>query len=248
LKERFFEARQIYSIEQGNEQLLGFIENVAMQRRHPVHTERTVRQVLEQDERAHLLSLPPVMPCTQQMLSVVADKTAFIRFDKNRYSVPPEYARSTLTVVASDTVVSIIDKQQKVAEHVRCWGTGQWAQTPEHHQQLLERKAGARDAKGRDRLREQVPGIDVLLQRWVDQGQQMGSLVARTIKLLELYGGSVLSQAVDELVQRGGCDYGALALLCDKHRGVKHVVMPLQFSNHVKDRDVIAHDLGGYDE
>jgi len=248
LKERFFAAREIYSIEQGNEQLMQFIDDISMQRQHPVHCQRTVQQVFEQDEQPHLLSLPDVMPSTNQLVTAIADKTAFIRFDNNRYSVPPEYARSALTISASDTVLSIIDKQHKVAEHRRCWGRGQWVQDAEHHAKLLQQKRAARDSKGRDRLREQVPGIDALLQQWADQGQQMGSQVARTVKLLELYGPAVLSQALEELTEHGSCDYGALALLCDKHRGTNRVVMPLEFSSHVKDRDVIAQDLGVYDE
>jgi len=248
LKERFFAARRIYGLEQGNEQLLEFIENVAMQRRHPVYTDRTVAEVFEQDEKPHLLSLPSVLPSTDQVLSVSADKTAFIRFDKNRYSVPPDCAHSTLTLVASDTRVSLVAGDRVVAEHPRCWGRNQPVEHPSHRAQILEQKCAARDGKGRDRLCEQVPRFAELLQRWADAGHNMGSLVARTLKLLDLYGPVVLGQAVNELIDRGGSDYGALSLLCDKHCAGRSIPLALEFCAHVNDREVIDPDLGGYNE
>jgi transposase len=248
LKERFFAARSIYSIEHGNEQLMAFIEDIAMQRRHPVDTERTVAEVFERDEKPHLLSLPSVMPSTDQILAVSADKTAFIRFDKNRYSVPPDCANTTVTLVASDTKVSVIAGDLVVAEHQRCWGRNQPVEAPEHRMQILEKKRAARDGKGRDQLCEQVPRFVELLQRWADAGHNMGSLVARALKLLDLYGPQVLSQAANELIDRGGCDYGALCLLCDKHLASSSRQLPLNFGTHVLDRDVIEADLGGYDE
>jgi hypothetical protein len=92
-----------------------------------------------------------------------------------------------------------------------------------------------------------VPRIVELMQVWADQGRNVGSQVARTLKLLDLYGARVLGEAVDELLQCGGSDYGALCLLCDKRRR-RPVAPPLELGAHVKDRDVIPHDLGGYDD
>ncbi len=247
LKERFFAARRIYSIEQGNEQLLRFIDEVAMKRSHPVDQQRTVAEVFEQDEKPHLLSLPEVMPVTDQVLPVPADKTAFIRFDTNRYSVPPDHARKTLTLAASDTTVRVLDGHTELARHQRCWGRNQPVEDPLHRSEILQRKRAARDGKTRDRLRVEVPRIVELMQLWADQGRNVGSQVARTLKLLDLYGARVLSEAVDELLQRGGSDYGALCLLCDKRRS-RPIAPPLELGAHVKDRDVIPHDLGGYDE
>jgi hypothetical protein len=50
LKVRFFAARQIYSIEQGNAQLVEFIDKASMQRQLPVHFQHTIRDLFEQDE------------------------------------------------------------------------------------------------------------------------------------------------------------------------------------------------------
>jgi hypothetical protein len=247
LKERFFAARHIHSIEQGNEQLLRFIEEVSSMRRHPVHPERTVLEVFEQEEKPHLLQLPEVLPVTEQVLPVAVDKTAFVRFDTNRYSVPPDYACKTLTLSASDTVVRLLDGPAEVARHRRCWAKRQPVQDPRHRSEILQRKRAARDGTTRERLRIEVPRIIELMQIWADQGRNVGSQVARTLKLLDLYGPRILSEAVDELLQRHGSDYGALCLLCEKRR-TRPIAPPLQLGAHVTDRDVIPHDLGGYDE
>jgi hypothetical protein len=142
----------------------------------------------------------------------------------------------------------VLDGSTEVARHGRCWGRNQPVEDRRHREETLQRKKAARDGAGRDRLRSEVPRIDLLLQCWADQGRNLGSLVARTLKLLDLYGARVLGEAVDELLDRGGSDYGALCVLCEKRRNRRTVPLPLELSPHVQDREVIPHDLGGYDE
>ena len=83
---------------------------------------------------------------------------------------------------------------------------------------------------------------------WLEDGRNVGSLVARTLKLLDLYGATVLKAAAEELLAKKSHDYGALAILCEKQRTRPRRVLPLDLASHVVDRDVIPHDLGGYDD
>jgi hypothetical protein len=103
--------------------------------------------------------------------------------------------------------------------------------------------------KGRDRLRVVVPEIDVLLRRWLEAGRNIGSVVGRTVVLLNLYGDDVLIAAVAEMIERGTEDFGALAALCEKHRRVHERPVPIDvdFGSHVTDREVIPHNLETYD-
>lgn len=247
LKDRFFPARTIRSIEHGNQQLLEFIQQVAMPRPHPTLPERTVANAFE-EERLRLLTLPETLPSPDMVLSVPIDKTAFAHFDTNRYSTPPEHARQTLTLVASDAEVRLLDRDDVVARHDRCWGKKQVIEDPEHRRAIIEKKQGAKALKGRDRLRAEVPRIDELLARWLEDGRNIGSITVRTIQLLNLYGPSVLAQSVEDLLQRGQHDLGALAILCERHRTRPTPVLPIDIGDHVPDRDVIPHDLGGYDD
>ncbi len=247
LKERFFAARTIRSIEQGNTQLLEFLGTVAMKRPHPTIPGHTVAQVFD-DERPRLLSLPDVLPSSNTVTPIVTDKTAFAQFDCNRYSVPAEHARKTLTLVGCDRQIRILAGDEVVATHARCWGKKQVIERQEHRAAILEEKRGARDLKRRDRLRAEIPRIDELLARWLEHGRNVGSLAARTAQLLNLYGARVLKDSVAELLDRGQHDLGALAMLCEKRRRRPVTVLPIEFGDHVPERDVVPHDLGGYDD
>ena len=247
LKDRFFPARTIHSIEHGNAQLARLLEEIAMARNHPEQDSRTVADVFN-DERDHLLALPDPMPTVDRVTPVVADKTATVRFDRNRYSVPPAYTKSTLTLVATDTTVRLLMGQQCVAEHVRCWGRKQTVEQPEHRQAILDTKPAARDGHGRRRLVTAAPRLEELLEHWLHDGRNLGSMVARTLKLLDLYGEAILRAAVDDLLDKGSHDLGALAVLCDQRSRPKTPRIPIEFGSHVPDHDVPSHDLGDYDD
>lgn len=249
LRERFFAARTIHSVAQGNAQLLEFIHTIAMQRPHPQWPDRSVADVFD-EERRQLLELPGALPSTDLVHPIVADKTAFVRFDGNGYSVPSEFARASLTLVANDTRVRLLDGSAQVASHARVWGRRQWQEDPVHRAALLEQKRAARTPKGRDRLHVEIQGIDRLFSRWVEVGRNLGSMTARTIRLLDVYGADVLRAAVDEAIARGVHDPGALAVLCEQTRKTLAlpIAIPLDLGAHVQDRDVVPHDLGGYDE
>ena len=73
-------------------------------------------------------------------------------------------------------------------------------------------------------------------------------MVARTLKLLELYGEGVFRAAVDQLLAKGSHDLGALAVICDQQARPKTERLPIEFGDHVPERDVPSHDLGGYDD
>jgi hypothetical protein len=97
----------------------------------------------------------------------------------------------------------------------------------EHRAALVAQRQGAGEAKGRDRLRAAVPTIDALYERWVDAGRNLGSMTARTLKLLDLYGAELLGAAVEEVLARGMHDPGALAALCEQRRCARANPVPL---------------------
>jgi len=248
LRDRFLPARRILSIEQGNEELLGFFADVANVRPHPIEHGKTVLACFEEEQKL-LLPLPRPAPVTDQVISKVVDKTASIRFDRNIYSVPPSHVGETLTLVANDTKVKLLDGGIVVAEHERSWAKRQRIENPEHRKEILKRKKLAKPARGRDHLRSVVPRIDALFARWVADGRNVGAMTSRTLKLLDLYGDELLFAAVTEAARRGVSDIGALSQLCEQHRLKERQPVPLDISlgDHVPDRDVIAHNLEKYD-
>ena len=248
LKTRFFPARPIHSMEAGNADLWEFIDTIALDRPHPTERELSVRDVLAQ-EKQRLLPLPPQEPPTDFVTSVSIDTTNFFVFDGNRYSIPSDREDRELRLVASDTFVRVHDDHGKtIAEHARCWGKAQLVRGPKHDGHLRANKPGTKDGLGRERLRAAAPRTSELMQRWLEDGRNVGSLVQRTTKLLDLYGQQILNESVGELLDRGSHDYGALAMLCEKRRKRPRPVLPLDLAPHVVERDVIQHDVGGYDD
>ncbi len=248
LRDRFFAARTIASIEDGNRQLLEFIRDIADTRPHPRFRDRTVAEVFA-EEQPRLLALPTSLPETDLVAPASVDTTAFVRFATNLYSVPPRYARGTVTLAASDHEVRLLDGDAVIARHERSWGKHQRVEDPDHRRELLEQKRAGRIPKMRDRLLSQVAGIDALYTRWVDVGRNVGFMTARTGKLLQLYGAEVLAKAVAVVLARGLHDPGALAFRCEQARRAAGAPMPvaLDLSAHVIDCDVTPHDLGQYD-
>ncbi len=248
LRERFLAGRTIRSLEQGQRELVAFITDVADARPHPTLIGRTVADCLA-EERGSLLPLPEAPPATEVTAPAVVDGYANVRFDTNRYSAPPEHVGKTLTLVADDQSVRLLDGAAEVARHVRCWGRRQLRELPAHRHDLLARKPQARAGAGQARLQAATPEVGVLFSRWVEEGRNVGSLIARSLKLLGLYGEKVFADAVAEAVRRATADFGALSLLCEQRRLNAHGSPPLAISlgAHIPDRDVIPHPLESYD-
>jgi transposase len=248
-KERFFAARSFHSVAHGNCQLNEFIQTIAHPRPHPIWPERSVADVFT-EERARLLPLPETLPCVDQVTPSVVDSRGFVRLETNRYSVPHTHAGSKLTLVASDTDLRWLQGDVVVATHDRCWGRNQWLELPQHREALVQQKRAAKDLKGRDRLRAEIPNINPIIQRWAQAGKHLGTMVARTIVLLDAYGAPVLCEVIAEMLDRGTHDPGAMAILCEQRRRRRGAPAPrlIEFAQHVNERDVVPHDLGGYDD
>lgn len=250
LRDRFFAARTITSIDDGNRQLLRFAADVANVRPHPQFKNRLVGEVFA-EEKERLLALPAVLPSTDLVVPASVDTTASVRFGTNAYSVPSRYARSrdALTLAASDSEVRLLDGTEVVARHERCWGKHQRIEDPSHIAELLAEKRRARPTKARDRLLDQIPTMSALYTRWIEAGRNVGLMTARVVKLLDLYGPDLLREAVTDILERGLHDPGALALRCEegRRRAGMGMPIPLEFAAHVPDGDVRHHDLAQYD-
>lgn len=248
LRDRFFAGRTVSDIEHVNRELLAFIEEVAHPRPHPTQPGLSVAQCFL-SEKQRLLPLPSTPFPIEHVAPLNVDKTACFRFDTNSYSVPPTYARKTLTLAADDQWVRALDGAVEVAKHRRRWGKRERVELLEHREELLRRKRAARESKGLERLRAVSKSMDALIERWVNCGRNIGSMVSKTLRLLDLYGDELLRQAIEQVLSRGMHDPGALAILCEQRRKAQFLPVPvdIEFGKHVPDCDVIPHGLEQYD-
>jgi len=210
----------------------------------------SVRQAF-QAEAPKLLSLPPHAFALGERVAVTVGKTPYIRFDLNDYSVPHTHVRRTLAVLADEHTVRILDGAVELARHDRCWDRGQQIEEPTHVQRLVEHKRAARAHRGLDRLAAAAPAASTLLERAAARGDNLGSITAALLRLLERYGAAALQVAVLEALQRGVPHPNAVRLALERAREAAGQPPPvaLVLPAHVASRDapVRPHALGSYD-
>ncbi|MBM4029143.1 MAG: IS21 family transposase [Planctomycetes bacterium] len=97
-----------------------------------------------EQERSLLRPLPAVAFDTDEVVSAVVSPLLQIKFDANRYSVPPDVARQTVLVRATATQVRVFHQGREVACHARCYERGQRLRQEEHHLQALQRRSRPR--------------------------------------------------------------------------------------------------------
>jgi hypothetical protein len=117
-------------------------DEVANVRLHQTTKERP-RDRFEK-ERGLLRPLPAVPFETDEVVSVVVNSHARVKFDGNRYSVPPEVARKTALLRASQTQVRVFYQGREVACHARSYQRGWLICDTAHQLQALELRSRAR--------------------------------------------------------------------------------------------------------
>ncbi|NLZ39881.1 MAG: IS21 family transposase, partial [Comamonadaceae bacterium] len=172
-------------------------------------------------------------------------------FDLNDYSVPHTHVRRTLAVLADEHTVRILDGVAELARHVRCWDRGQQIEDPAHVQRLLEHKRTARAHRGCDRLAQAAPAAITLLERAAARGDNLGSITAALLRLLQRWGAAALQVAILDALQRDVPHPNAVRLALERAREDSGQPPPvaLVLPEHVARRDapVRPHALGSYD-
>jgi hypothetical protein len=251
IRESFFAARSFSSIDDLNRQLDAWLERVVHARIVPGKDSGTVAEALL-EEKARLLPLPEHRfdPCHTQ--AVASGKTPYVRFDRNDYSIPHTLVRKPLTLVASDTVVRILDRDVEVARHQRSWDARQQLEDESHLAALAREKRKARDHRGRNRLTASCPAAEPFLVEVLRHGGHLGGTTTRLLHLLERYGASEIDVALAEAHARGAFAAQSVAHILDRRARARGEQPPLDVvlpdDPRVRDLVVTPHDLGCYDQ
>ena len=250
IREGFFAGRSFTDLDDLNAQAALWCTGQAAERRWVEDGAFTVRQAFEA-EAPKLLALPPHEFALGQRVAVTVAKTPYIRFDLNDYSVPHTHVGRTLAVLADEHTVRILDGTAELARHDRCWDRGQCIEIAAHVQRLVEHKRAARTHRGLDRVAQAAPAASTLLERAAARGENLGSITAALLRLLERWGSAALQAAILEALQRDVPHPNAVRLALERARQDSGQPPPvaLVLPEHVARRDapVRPHDLGSYD-
>ena len=250
VRDSFFAARVFTDLADLNAQARLWCEGPASDRRWPQDTASSVREAFDA-ERVSLMALPEREYPLGERVAVSAGKTPYVRFDLNDYSVPHTHVCRTLSVVADEQRVRVLDGAQELAAHARSWDRGAQIEDASHVQALVDHKRGARAHRACDRLAQAAPASAELLKRAGQRGHNLGSITAALMRLLERYGAKALQPAIAEALQRDVPHPNAVRLALERAREVAGQPPPvaLVLPEHVARRDapVRTHDLASYD-
>jgi transposase len=251
LRHSFFAARRFSSLDDLNGQLARWIRDIAHTRALPGHQrDRLVRDALV-EEQPRLLALPEHPFACDLVRSVVSGKTPYIRFDGNDYSIPHTLVRRPLTLIASETVVRLLDGVTEVARHARRYDRGQRVEEPAHLAALAREKRRAHDLRGRDRLRASCASADALLDALARRGEPLAPHTTALLRLLDQYGAAALDWALHEALARGAVSAPSVAHLLDQRARARRQPPPLAVvlpaDPRVRDLRVTPHPLTAYD-
>ncbi len=206
----------------------------------------TKMERLEDDRRA-MLPLPVRTFEARRIEQRRANSISLVRFDRNDYSVPTDFAHHELTVVGGIEEVKVVHGTELVARHRRHWGKEQTIYDPRHYLALLERKPGALDS-ARPLEHWELPDCFTHLRRRLEA--DLGSLGTRQyIKVLRLMERATLCEltgAVQVGLSIGATSADAISLIL-AHRQEQPVgLFSLDGHPHLRSVTVEPPDLTGY--
>jgi transposase len=252
LREAFFTARSFRSVEDLNRQLQDWIHRVQHARLVPADPDKRVVRDALVEERPRLLPLPEHPVSTDLVRAVTSGKTPYVRFDRNDYSIPHTHVRRQLTVIASETLVRVLDGTTEIARHPRSFDAGQQIEDERHIQTLSTEKRKAREHRGRNRLFAACPAAKAFLGEVALHGGHLGGTTSRLLRLLNMYGGPAVDRAILDAHRRGAFRAESVAHVLDQRRradGEKPVLeITLPDDPRVRDLVVEPHRLADYDD
>ena len=250
VRENFFAARAFTDVADLNAQATRWCAQQAADRPWPDDGRMRVREAW-QAEQPSLLALPRHDFALGEHVAVSVGKAPYVRFDLNDYSVPHTHVSRTLAVLADEHTVRILEGPQELARHPRCWGRGQQVEDQAHISTLIAHKRSARAHRACDRLAQAAPASTDLLRQAAARGDNIGSITAALMRLLDRYGASALQSAVLDALARQVPHPNAVRLALERAREAAGQPPPvaLVLPEHVARRDapVRAHALGSYD-
>jgi transposase len=204
VRDNFFAAREFASVGDLNAQARAWCIEISRERRVPDQKDKTVAEAFFDDKAAMIPIAEDEFP-VEERVEVRVGKTPYVRFDKNDYSVPHTHVQRSLTVVATEERVRIVDPetpQTVLADHRRTFDRDQRVEQEGHLRALVEEKRRAHQSRGFDRLFSAVPSARTMMEKLADRGENLGAATSGLLQLLDRVGADLLERAVAEVVVR----------------------------------------------
>jgi hypothetical protein len=226
-----------------------WLTQVANVRVHETTKDRPIDRL--EKERNQLRPLPTTAFDTDEIVSAIVTPHARIKFDSNRYSVPPDLARKTVMVRANTTHVRIFYQGSEMACHKRCFERGQLRLQAEHQLAALRRRRRTRAHHVEeifDALGSQARAFHLALR---ECPVKTTVHLRRLLSLVRLYGRDEVVAALAQALEYQTYDaaYVETILLQERRRRELPSPMPLlpRRQELIEEVDLEEPDPGAYD-
>lgn len=203
-------------------------DDVANVRLHATTKERPIDRFAQ--ERPHLRPPPPIPFDTDEILSVLVSPLVRIRFDGNRYSMPPELVRKTVLVRASATELRIEYQGKEVTRHARSFEKGQLIVHPDHRLAALKARRRRRASQREEEFDALGPAAREFHEKLLLAPVQPAVHLRRLLGLVRLYGRRDALAAIRQALEYQTYDaaYVETLLLQERRRQELPSPMPLR--------------------
>ena len=175
-----------------------------------IHGETRKKPIeLFQEEKPHLLPLPPHSFDIAAVHQVRASSQFRVAFDSNRYSVPAQYAGARLTLKAYPERLCIYHDNDLIARHPRSFDRHQDFEDPDHPKPLLAQRQKARDQSLFLRFLALSPKATDYYRELDRRRLNPRHHVQKIVALSEIYGQDLVRRAIEDAFsfQAFSCEY-----------------------------------------
>ncbi len=251
IRDSFFAARPFTNLVDFNGQALVWRDEIAAQRPCPGDDRRSVQKAFE-EEIPRLMELPGHAFDTDLMLPIRSGKTLYVRFDKNDYSIPHQAVGRSLTLLATGTLIRILDGPIEIARHRRSYGRHDRIEDQAHIDALLLEKARAHGSTPSSLLISLVPEAETFLNEGFHRGESVALMTRKLRLLLDDHGAEDLRAAIQEALLKQSPIIASVAYILgnQKRRINSPQAPPVDLSRRpdLKDLYVKPHAPESYDQ
>lgn len=224
-------------------------QEIANVRDHETTGERPVDRF--EKERAALRALPPIPYDTDEIRNVVVTPYARVRFESNRYSVPPDYVRKSVIIRADERLVRVLHSGREIAAHRRSYECKRVILDPEHQKAALARRRRSRARQMEIDFDALGPEARAFRERLSRSTLKTFVHIHRILGFVRLYGKTEVLAALARAVEYETFDAAYVQNLIDQERRRRHAPSPLALfpkrRELVEDIELEEPDLERYD-
>lgn len=170
-------------------------DTVANVRVHQNTRQRPV-DLFEAQERSQLRDLPAIRFDADEVVEAIVSTHARVKFDGNRYSVPPEFHRQPVTIRACTDRVHVVHAGHVIATHPRSYGRGRRIYQVEHQLQAIQLRMRTRAHHVENAFDALGPPAQQFHLKLQGRPVKTTTHLRRLLNLVQLYGKDDVLQAI----------------------------------------------------